>query len=322
MEQIETVFHGFFQDKWTARGCNLTGWPHCPENLRISKENAKLLNEEFTKEELINVVFKQGNNKSPGLDGITNSFFKFYWKIVGDDTWKAIEEFFKTGIMHNEWKDTLLVLIPKVKNPKQAAFLHGRSMSDHVLLAHEVFHKMKISKRKKGFMVVKLDMEQAYDSMCWDTLFQVLNMFGFPMKLTMLIMECIRNARFAFILNGKNSKWIIAENGFRQGCPLSPFLYVICSQLLSLAIAQRGQDLGIQVSCRAHKISHLLFADDVLLFSKATKKLAVKMNKIVRDFCSWTGLRINISKSQILFSKRINRMNRIHVMKILKFKLV
>ncbi|PKU70112.1 putative mitochondrial protein [Dendrobium catenatum] len=205
---------------------------------------------------------------------------------------------------------------------EQAAFLHGRSMSDHVLLAHEVFHKMKISKREKGFMAVKLDMEQAYESMCWDTLFQALNMFGFPMKLTMLIMECIRNARFAFILNGKNSKWIIAENGFRKGCPLSPFLYVICSQLLSLAIAQRGQDLGIQVSCKAHKISHLLFADDVLLFSKATKKLVVKMNNIVRDFCSWTGLRINISKSQILFSKRINRMDRIHVMKILKFKLV
>ncbi|PKU86541.1 putative mitochondrial protein [Dendrobium catenatum] len=285
MEQIEYVFYSFFQDKWTARGCNMTEWPYCPENLKISKENAKLLNEEFTKEELIKVVFKQGNNKSPGLDGITNSFFKFYWKIVGEDTWKAIDEFFKTDIMHKEWNDTLLVLIPKVKNPKQASFLHGRSMSDHVLLAHEVFHKMKISKRKNGFMAVKLDMEQAYDSMCWDTLF-----FGFPMKLIMLIMECIRNARFAFILNGNNSKWIIAENGFRQGCPLLPFLYVICSQLLSFAIAQRGQDLGIQVSCRANKISHLLFADDVLLFSKATKQLAVKMDKIVKDFFSWIGL--------------------------------
>ncbi|PKU64178.1 Putative ribonuclease H protein [Dendrobium catenatum] len=90
----------------------------------------------------------------------------------------------------------------------------------------------------------------------------------------------------------------------------------------SLAITQRGQDLGIQVSCRANNISHLLFADDVLLFSKATKRLAVKMNKIVRDFCSWTGLQINIPKSQILFSKRINRVDKINIMKILKFKVV
>ncbi|XP_028553736.1 uncharacterized protein LOC110094171 [Dendrobium catenatum] len=101
-EQIETIFYKFFQKKWTARECKLTGWPSFPKNMRISHEDANPLNVDFTKEELIKAIFNQGNNKSPGLYGITTSFFKFYWKIVEEDTWKAIDSFFKTGIMHNE----------------------------------------------------------------------------------------------------------------------------------------------------------------------------------------------------------------------------
>ncbi|XP_020696539.1 uncharacterized protein LOC110109689 [Dendrobium catenatum] len=132
----------------------------------------------------------------------------------------------------------------------------------------------------------------------------------------------IGNARFSFIVNGRTSKWIIAENGFRQGCPLSPYLYIICSHLFSLAMAQRGQDLGIQVSHRAQKVSHLLFADDVLLLCQASKHLAVKLNNIVLDFCSWTGLKVNNAKSQILFNKGMNRVDILQVKKILKFKML
>ncbi|KAI0488519.1 hypothetical protein KFK09_028353 [Dendrobium nobile] len=202
LEQIEAVFYNFFQQKWSARTCKLSDWPPCPEILQISKEDSDMLDLDFTKEELTKAVFMQGNNKSSGLDGITMSFFKFYWKIVEDETWKAIDDFFKTGVMFNEWKDTLLILIPENKKPilpsnyrpislcqstyklvatmilnrmksfianciteEQAAFLHGRSISDHCLLAQEIIHKLRMYKRKKGLMAVKLDMEQAYDSM-------------------------------------------------------------------------------------------------------------------------------------------------------------
>ncbi|KAI0503838.1 hypothetical protein KFK09_014781 [Dendrobium nobile] len=131
-----------------------------------------------------------------------------------------------------------------------------------------------------------------------------------------------RNARFSFIVNGRASKWIIAENGFRQGCPLSPYLYIICSQLFSLAMTQRGQDLGLQVSYIAQKVSHLLFADDVFIFSQASKHLAANLHSIVLEFCSWTRLKVNNSKSQILFSKGMKRADISRVKKILKYKTV
>ncbi|XP_028547939.1 uncharacterized protein LOC110093766 [Dendrobium catenatum] len=102
LENIETVFYRCFQQKWSARSCKLTDWPPCPKVLQISKEGAVMLNLDFTKEELTKAIFMQGNNKSPGLDGITLSFFKFYWKIVEEETWKAIDDFFKTGVMFEE----------------------------------------------------------------------------------------------------------------------------------------------------------------------------------------------------------------------------
>ncbi|PKU83280.1 Putative ribonuclease H protein [Dendrobium catenatum] len=85
-------------------------------------------------------------------------------------------------------------------------------------------------------------------------------------------------------------------------------------------MAQDGQELGIQTSQRSQKICHLLYADDVLIFSHASKHLATKLRSIILKFCSWTGLKVNNAKSQILFSKSINRTEKVRVKRILNFK--
>ncbi|PKU82767.1 putative mitochondrial protein [Dendrobium catenatum] len=77
-------------------------------------------------------------------------------------------------------------------------------------------------------------MEQAYDSMSWNALINVLNYFNFPQKISKLIMECVEDSKFALIINGRYSSWIQAKSGFRQGCPLSPILFILCAQLLSM----------------------------------------------------------------------------------------
>jgi len=73
--------------------------------------------------------------------------------------------------------------------------------------------------------------------------------------------------KFPILFNGTKSKWIEEKSEFRQRCPLSPYLFNLCSQLLSNIFNHNGKDLGIKVAASAPKISHLLYADDVLLFS-------------------------------------------------------
>ncbi|XP_028551639.1 uncharacterized protein LOC114579886, partial [Dendrobium catenatum] len=202
---------------------------------------------------------KMDNNKSLGADGANACFFKNYWNIIEEATWNAIDEFFKSGMMPEQWKETMVVLILKVQNAKecskfrpiclcqmvyklaasmilniiksclpkvisqyQGAFVSGRSISDNCLIAREITRKMKSLVVKLGFFLLRLDMEQAYDSMCWETLNQVLMLAGFPEKLIQLIMQCVSNPKYSIMINGKRTNWINARCGFRQGCPMSP----------------------------------------------------------------------------------------------------
>ncbi|XP_020683725.1 uncharacterized protein LOC110100530 [Dendrobium catenatum] len=339
--------------------CKVLDWPSVFESHKISDEEVMILNAEFYVLELQNSVFQQGNNKSPGLDGVTYSFYESYWSIVWDTLWKAVNSFFKSCHMHNEWKNTLIIMISKIKNPmtpsnyrpislcqtnykivatmlvnrlkkvisklileEQVAFIHGRSIADHCLLAQEVFHKFKISKNKKGLMAIKLDMEQAYDSMGWTSLRYVVDWYGFPIAFYKLLIECVVDVSFSIIINGKNSSWIDAHSGFRQGCPLSPYFFILCAQLLSNYIMQRGQKLGIQISPRGPVVTHLLYADDVLIFSNANVELAKNLKNIVEDFCRWTGQKVNVNKSQMIFGKVVKYSIKKKIAKVLGFRFV
>ncbi|PKA66462.1 putative mitochondrial protein [Apostasia shenzhenica] len=126
-------------------------------------------------------------------------------------------------------------------------------------------------------------------------------------------MGCVANLRFALI-NGKRSNWIEAACGLRKGCPLSPYLFIICSELLSLLIQQRIQDKmlkGIRLFAHGPEISHLLFADDIILFAPATNRSACIIGEIMDKYCSISGQKINNAKSTVFFSKRMLRTRKV-----------
>ncbi|KAI0519721.1 hypothetical protein KFK09_007180 [Dendrobium nobile] len=296
--QIEKVFADFFEKKWQQRNCILSGWPAIEENQKVNNVDLAMLNEEFSVQELHTLVFQQGNNKAPGFDGVTSSFYKSYWSIVWKVLWNAVNYYWPISRCQTNYKIVSSMLVNRLKKvidkmvyEEQAAFIPGRSISEHCLLAQEIFHKFKLSKNRKGLMALKLDMEQAYD-----------------------------NVRFSIIINGRNSNWISAGSGFRQGCPLSPYLLILCSQLLSSSLEQRGKNLGIRIAPRGPRISHLLYVDDVLVLSHVSTTLAKEMKTIVEDFCKWTGQRVNINKSQVLFGKMVSHSLKKKITRIIGFK--
>ena len=98
----------------------------------------------------------------------------------------------------------------------------------------------------------------------------------------------------------------IPEHGLRQGDPLSPFLFILGSEVLSrLLLHQESQELlkGIKIAHNCSPITHLLFADDLILFAKATSSEANILKSILDRYCYWLGQAINTSKSSIHFSK-------------------
>ncbi|KAI0524494.1 hypothetical protein KFK09_003865 [Dendrobium nobile] len=158
--------------------------------------------------------------------------------------------------------------------------------------------------------------------MCWTTPKQMLNNLGFPIKFASLLMECVMEPRFSILINGCNSKCIEGRNGFWQCRPLSPVLFILCSQLLSNAFINRGMNLGIKIFPNAQKISHMLYVNDVLLFLDAKLKNIKKLKKILMDYCNWIGQVINLQKSSMLFGKTIVWMKMKQITNILGFNVV
>lgn len=106
--------------------------------------------------------------------------------------------------------------------PHQASFIKGRRACDNTVIIQEVMNYMKNSKSKNGNMVVKIDLEKAFDKLEWSFIHRTLTFFNFPSKMINLIMSCITSSSYTILVNGFKSESFILSRGIRQGDPMSP----------------------------------------------------------------------------------------------------
>ncbi|KAI0519196.1 hypothetical protein KFK09_006638 [Dendrobium nobile] len=102
------------------------------------------------------------------------------------------------------------------------------------------------------------------------------------------------------------SRTDITSSGLRQGCPLSPLLFTVVMDAFS-CLVDEGNFKGI--SCGTMVFSHLLYADDVLVFGEASLRNATTLKEILNSFAISTGLSINVLKSSVLFSSNTTNAN-------------
>lgn len=127
-------------------------------------------------------------------------------------------------------------ILDSIIGPCQSNFLPGRGTSDNVVVLQEIIHFMRRSKKKKGFAAFKLDLEKAFDNVNWAFLKSCLQDFGFPDITIKLIMHCVTSSSLSILWNGNKLHPFKPSHGLRQGDPLSPYLFIICMEKLSIAI--------------------------------------------------------------------------------------
>jgi len=303
----------------------------------VDDEGNQALMKEVDEEEIKAALSSFQKDKSPGPDGWSIEFFLDLFEVLGNDLRLVVEDTRISGRIPASFNSTFIALIPKSDNAlslkdfrpislcnciykiiakiiarrlksilsgnisdEQFGFLEGRQIHEAIGVAQEGLHSLK-TKNLRG-AVLKIDLAKAYDKVSWLYLRLLLTHLGFGIDFIRWVMSCITTVSFSVLINGAASPFFHAERGLRQGCPLSPLLFLLVAEGLSRAILEAkalGRFKGIQVAPNLY-ITHLLFVDDVLIFCSGTRG----ESKILRDmldlFSKATGMDINVGKSSLI----------------------
>ncbi|XP_026433883.1 uncharacterized protein LOC113331389 [Papaver somniferum] len=189
------------------------------------------------------------------------------------------------------------------------AYVPVRNIHDNVIIAHEMMQYMKTTKATQGVVGVKLDMAKAFDRMEWYFLHQIMSHLGFSQKWCQIINKCISTGKISILINGNPMEFFSPTRGLRQGDSISPYLFILYmegfSRLLSNAANQKIIKPVIPTKT-GPAISHLLFADDCILFTKANERSINNLKELIHKFTSSSGQMVNLEKSSVFFRKNLN----------------
>ncbi|XP_071742048.1 uncharacterized protein [Rutidosis leptorrhynchoides] len=249
--------------------------------------------------------------------------------------------FFDNGKLLSEINHTIIALLPKVQSPckvtdyrpisccnvlykciskiitnrlknalddivsiNQSAFIPGRRISDNILLTQELMKNYHIENGTPR-CVFKVDIQKAYDTVDWNFLEFILGRFGFHPTMNKWIMTCVRSTSFSICVNGDLHGFFKGKRGLRQGDPLSPYLFTLVMEVLSLFLNRHvaeSDKFKFHPKCEKLNIINLCFADDLFLFSSATLDSVSIISKSLDDFKNCSGLTPSIEKSTAYFA--------------------
>jgi hypothetical protein len=224
----------------------------------------------FTNDEIKTALFQMGPTKAPGPDGFPAMFYQVHWDLVQDMVCDAVRSFLGGDEIPEGFCDSVIVLIPKVTKAKhlskfrpislcnvlykiaskvvanrlklllpdiiseyQSAFVPGRLITDSALIAYECLHTVRRQSGKSPFFALKIDMMKAYDRIEWEYLHACLSKLGFVPTWIASVMRCVTSARYAVKVNGSLTSPVVPSRGIRQGDPISPYLFLLCTEGLS-----------------------------------------------------------------------------------------
>jgi hypothetical protein len=305
----------------------------------VTAEDISLLDYPCSLKEVLGALQSFKKDRSLGPDVWTVKFYLQFFDLVGSDLLEVVKDTRLGGKIVGALNSTFLTLIPKENNPstfgdyrlialynlcyklitkiianrikpilsrslsgEQLGFLKGRQILDAIGMAHECLHNIK--KKKTKALILKLDLRKAFDYIDWDFLRLILTQSGFSPPFINWIMCGVTSTNFSVLVNGEPSPFFCSGRGLRQGCPLSPLLFIIVMEGLSpllfilvmeglsLLLKQKqieGKITGIKVS-RVVKILHLLFANDVLIMATRSPQEWTEINNLLNIFCNASGL--------------------------------
>ena len=306
-------------------------------NQNMTKLNDNELNqcEGMLTEYECGIALKQmQNNKSPGSDGITTEFFKVFWNTIKTFLVNSLNYSFQNKNLTDLQKQSVITLLPKsgknttnldnwrpisllnvdykiaaksianrikpvlpsIISPAQTGFIKGRYIGENIRLLFETLDN--IENANSPAILFFSDFEKAFDSLNQSYIFNCLEHFNFGQSLISWVKLFYSDAQSCVINNGYLSDFFPIKCGVRQGCPLSPYLFILCIELLSYEISHNNNIKGVDLD--GCEVKETLFADDATFFTDGSKQSFESLIDVLDNFKYISGLKLNHLKCTAL----------------------
>ena len=187
-------------------------------------------------------------------------------------------------------------VVPSIIHFDQVGFVPGRSSSNNM---RKVFHVLlEASHGKIPAIAASLDAVRAFDYSRWPFLFYTLEKFGFGPKFNSWIKALYSAPVSSVRTNGLISNTFPLQRGVRQGCPISPLLFIIALEPLACAIRASKNIQGIDIL--RHEFKMNMYADDILVTLVRPKSSVPALLSLVDDYGKLSGYKINWNKSEVI----------------------
>ena len=249
------------------------------------------MEDDITIKEIENFLFKTKNDKAPGPDGYSYEFFKIFWEEIKFLMLNTFKEYLDKKKLSDQQKIGIITCLPKqgkdrrhMKNWRpitllnstykifsgllanrikttldsiihndQKGFVQNRFIGENIRLIHDIMTECE-NENKQGTLIL-VDFEKAFDTLDWTFIHTVFELSNYGEKILNWIKILQNGSQSMVSQNGFFSKTIILERGCRQGDPASPYIFVVCAEILGIAIRENRRIEGIEIFGYEHKIA-------------------------------------------------------------------
>ena len=325
VEQIENYYRNLYTSDLTFSETAYDTFIDNVDSPKLSEDVQEILEGPLTYEECEKILETFQNDKAPGEDGFTVEFYTYFFELLGNDLIASFNEAYEQGEFSISQRRGIITLIPKedgslldlsnwrpitskaiakrieptlpnLIHSDQTGFVKGRYIGENIRLINDIMEYTSL--QNLPGILTSLDFRKAFDSIEWPFIMKTLDHFNFGSDIKRWIKLFYTNTETAVQNNCFITSWFKPSKGVRQGCPLSPYLFILSAEVLSKRIRQDSNVRGIKVFGKEIKLSQ--FADYTTLFNADIESLEMAL-KIVGDFGKIAGLSLNVKKTKALW---------------------
>lgn len=302
---------------------------------KLNQNESNNLEGLLTLSELSSALKNMKNNRSPGVDGFSCEFFKMFWRELGTFVLRAINYSYETGEFSVAQQDGIITLIPKENKSRhlltnyrpicllntvyklasagianriktvlnkligqeQTGFISGHYIGENTRIIYDLMQL--VDEQNKPGLLLLVDFEKAFDSLSWSFIEKVFKFFNFGPSVIKWISTLYKNSSLRVSQGGNFSSPFKVERGCKQGDPLSPYIFIICAEILAIKIRNNDKIKGIKIDDFEFLLTQ--FADDTTVILDGSEASLNETLNELEQFKSISGLKVNFQKTQVIW---------------------